>query len=165
MAHSAGGEVKAEPNLTPVLDMVFQLITFFMLVINFKSAELDLTLNLPVIGSAQPVADHGSDTKLLILNVKDVDGRASINLYGRLIPQAEIKRYLAGEAQASMMAAKPPLTRADIDSGRGELSDTVVIRADDRTPFGEVYSVVAVCQDEGFRRFALKALCAPQRSH
>ena len=39
--------------------MVFQLITFFMLVINFKSAELDLTLKLPVVGSARPV-DNGT---------------------------------------------------------------------------------------------------------
>ena len=31
-------KIKAQPNLTPMLDMVFQLITFFMLVINFKSA-------------------------------------------------------------------------------------------------------------------------------
>ena len=35
---------RAEPNLTPILDMVFQLITFFMLVINFKTAAIDLTL-------------------------------------------------------------------------------------------------------------------------
>ena len=50
-----GGGVKAEPNLTPILDMVFQLITFFMLVINFKAAELDLSLQLPVLGSAKPL--------------------------------------------------------------------------------------------------------------
>ena len=31
-----------EPNLTPILDMVFQLITFFMLVINFKGAAMDM---------------------------------------------------------------------------------------------------------------------------
>ena len=52
-----GGGVKAEPNLTPILDMVFQLITFFMLVINFKAAELDLSLQLPVIGSAKPLPE------------------------------------------------------------------------------------------------------------
>ena len=45
----------AEPNLTPILDMVFQLITFFMLVMNFKAAEIDATLLLPVIGSAKPL--------------------------------------------------------------------------------------------------------------
>ena len=32
---SAQGLEGAEPNLTPMLDMVFQLVTFFMLVINF----------------------------------------------------------------------------------------------------------------------------------
>ena len=48
-------ELNCNPNLTPLLDMVFQLITFFMLVINFKSAELDQTLMLPVVGSARPV--------------------------------------------------------------------------------------------------------------
>ena len=40
MSHSSS----AEPNLTPILDMVFQLITFFMLVINFKTAAMDLDL-------------------------------------------------------------------------------------------------------------------------
>ncbi|MGZ3382424.1 MAG: ExbD/TolR family protein, partial [Isosphaeraceae bacterium] len=37
MAGSVTGEVRAEPNLTPLLDVVFQLITFFMLVINFAA--------------------------------------------------------------------------------------------------------------------------------
>ena len=64
-----GGPVKAEPNLTPILDMVFQLITFFMLVLNFKAAELDLSLRLPVIGSAKPLPE-GAKVKLLVLNVQ-----------------------------------------------------------------------------------------------
>jgi biopolymer transport protein ExbD len=66
-----GGGPKAEPNLTPILDMVFQLITFFMLVINFKAAELDLTLQLPVIGSAKPLPPDAK-MKLLVLNVQIV---------------------------------------------------------------------------------------------
>ena len=36
MAGSVSSELQAEPNLTPLLDVVFQLITFFMLVINFS---------------------------------------------------------------------------------------------------------------------------------
>ena len=34
-------DCKAEPNLTPLLDVVFQLITFFMLVINFSNDNFD----------------------------------------------------------------------------------------------------------------------------
>lgn len=53
--HAHGSEMNLEPNLTPLLDLVFQLITFFMLVINFKGASLDLSLKLPVLGSARPI--------------------------------------------------------------------------------------------------------------
>ncbi len=69
MSGFVSGGKHVEPNLTPMLDMVFQLITFFMLVLNFKAAELDLTLMLPVIGSAKPV-HQGEKTKLLVLNVQ-----------------------------------------------------------------------------------------------
>ena len=39
---------RAEPNLTPLLDMVFQLITFFMLVINFSSENYDARVLTPI---------------------------------------------------------------------------------------------------------------------
>ena len=54
MSGSLSHGASAEPNLTPMLDMVFQLITFFMLVINFKSAQLDMSLKLPIFGSLVP---------------------------------------------------------------------------------------------------------------
>ena len=56
---SKSSETSLEPNLTPILDMVFQLITFFMLVINFKGGALDLSLELPVLGSARPLDTNG----------------------------------------------------------------------------------------------------------
>ena len=62
---SGGGANTAEPDLTPMLDMVFQLITFFMLVINFKSASMDLSLKLPVIGSARPLETNGIEDFLV----------------------------------------------------------------------------------------------------
>ena len=67
-SHRARSALSAEPNLTPILDMVFQLITFFMLVINFKAASMDLDLHLPVVGSARPVDTKGQE-ELIILNV------------------------------------------------------------------------------------------------
>jgi biopolymer transport protein ExbD len=72
------GEKGAEPNMTPILDMVFQLITFFMLVINFQGAALDRSLQLPVLGSARPVDNQGQDD-LLVLNI-DSEGR--VKIYG-----------------------------------------------------------------------------------
>ncbi len=140
-------ETEGRPNLTPILDMVFQLITFFMLVINFKSASLDLNLKLPVVGSARPVDSKGQEA-LLILNI---DNQGNLNVYGRQVP---IKEYIAREANMSFSEAK--LRNPDIKSG-DDLPTTVVIRADRTTPFKMLYNVIRECQNNGFRKFALKA--------
>ena len=104
-------ELKAEPNLTPMLDMVFQLITFFVLVINFKSAELDLSLKLPVVGSARPVDTTARD--LLVLNI---DNTGNLRLFGR--PVQDIENYIRSEAVRSQMSAEAGGGRRTAHDGR-----------------------------------------------
>jgi biopolymer transport protein ExbD len=148
MSASMQHDASAEPNLTPILDMVFQLITFFMLVINFKSASLDLTLKLPVVGSARPVDTKGQE-ELLILNI---NAQGKLHVYG---VEKDVESYIAGEAQASLLKAHrdhPDLKLGD------ELPTTVVIRADRGTPFNLLNEVIKACQQNGFRKFALKAM-------
>ena len=145
MSHAAS----AEPNLVPLLDMVFQLITFFMLVINFKAASMDLDLKLPVVGSARPVESGGKDD-LLILNI---NAQGQLRVYGQLI--TNVDGYIRQEAHASLLVAqkeKPNLKFGD------DLPSTVVIRADKSTPFSMLNSVITTCQTHGFRNFALKAM-------
>src|ERR1700758_1528176 len=72
MAGSVTSELKAEPNLTPLLDVVFQLITFFMLVINFSSENYDQRVRLPVAESARPIDDSQQVSEdRLVLNVDE----------------------------------------------------------------------------------------------
>jgi biopolymer transport protein ExbD len=149
MSGRFSSELRVEPNLTPMLDMVFQLITFFMLVISFKSAEMDLSLKLPVVGSARPVDTKGQ-RELLVLNVDSV---GDLKVYGRSIPN--IDNYIHNEAQASMLAAR--MTPDELEAGE-ELPTTIVIRADRATPFKMLNRVIKICQESGFRKFALKAL-------
>lgn len=148
MSASLSSASNAEPNLTPILDMVFQLITFFMLVINFKSASLDMTLKLPVVGSAKPVDTKGQE-ELLILNI---DAKGELKVYG--VPKS-IDSYIAGEAQASLLKARQ--TNPKLEPG-AELPTTVVIRADRATTFKLLNRVIKACQDNGFRRFSLMAM-------
>jgi biopolymer transport protein ExbD len=139
---------QAEPNLTPILDMVFQLITFFVLVLNLKSAEIDLSLRLPVVGSARPVETHSSD--LLVLNV---DKKGTLKVYNTVVK--DVEGYIKNEAQASRLAARrinPKLKEGD------ELSTMVVVRADKTIPFKLLNHVIVSCQENGFRSFSLKAL-------
>ena len=147
MSGSMQSAASAEPNLTPMLDMVFQLITFFMLVTNFKAASLDLSLQLPVVGSARSVDSAGVD--LLILNI---DKAGKLNIYG--IPR-DIPTYIKGEAKASFESAKRENSKFD---KKDDLPTTIVVRADKQTPFSLLNVVIKTCQDNGFRKFALKAM-------
>ena len=143
----SGSKSEGECDLTPMLDMVFQLITFFMLVTSFKAASLDLSLRLPVVGSARPVETEGEES-LLILNVNKEGQLMVFSLPQDIVP------YLKAEAKSSRREAKRKNSKfKDTD----DLPATVVIRADKETPFSLLNLVIKTCQDNGFRKFALKA--------
>ena len=143
MSHDAS----AEPNMTPILDMVFQLITFFMLVINFKSAVLDVSVKLPVVGSARPVDTEGR-VDLMVLNINAAGKMTVYNI------ERDVETYIAGEAQAALLAAR---RKNDKLQPGDELPTTVVIRADRATPFSKLNRIIETCQRHGFRNFALQA--------
>jgi biopolymer transport protein ExbD len=138
----------ADPNLTPILDMVFQLITFFMLVVNFKGAALDMSLQLPVLGSARPLDTEGNEN-LLYLNI-DSDGR--LKLYGEY---KDLETYVAEEARVA--ARRQQGVQKDFQPG-DDLPDRVVLRADRSTPFELLDNVFQTCQRNGYRKFSLNAM-------
>ena len=144
MSASPHASEQAEPNLTPILDMVFQLITFFMLVINFQSAALDMSLKLPVVGSARPV--EGQSEELMVLNVNN---RGQLRVTGKTV---EAEDFLRREATF----AKRKLGKAYKEGD--ELPTLVVVRADQNTSFELLNKVLTECQKNGYRKFALRAM-------
>lgn len=139
-------DTKAEPNLTPILDLVFQLITFFMLVINFKAASYDPGVKLPVVGSARPV-DGGNQSEVLVLNI---DASGSVNVYGE---PHDADKYLLEEAEACVRMARSKEQQLEIGN---ELPTTVVIRADKATTFTNLNRALMACQKYGFHKVTLK---------
>src|SRR5215213_2048934 len=67
MAH--GPSDKCEPNLVPLLDLVLQLVMFFMLCANFVMEQVNETIKLPQALAAKPF--DRKDDKLLFLNVNE----------------------------------------------------------------------------------------------
>ena len=71
MSHGGGGGgkgwVSSDPNLTPLLDLVLQLVMYFMLVANFVMDELSDKIHLPVATQAKPLT--AKDTNIMYLNV------------------------------------------------------------------------------------------------
>jgi biopolymer transport protein ExbD len=148
MARSSTELSAAQPNLTPLLDMVFQLITFFMLVINFKDAALDQSLQLPVLGSARPLDTKGQED-LLVLNI---DAVGHLKVYG---VERDPQPYIADEARQEEIRLKAKGT--PLKAGE-ELPTMIVIRADRTTPFKLLNDIIKTCQKHNYRRFALKAM-------
>lgn len=143
-AHSSEG---GEPNLTPILDMVFQLITFFMLVINFKGASMDLSLKLPVLGSARPLEYVGKQEPLT-LNIA-ADGK--VQSYGQTV---EVEPYVAREARLLKLQLEASGKKLEND----ELPVPVIVRADRTVTFATLNRIIHLCQTQGYRQFALSAM-------
>lgn len=144
---SASSGEGAEPNLTPLLDMVFQLITFFMLVINFKGASMDLSLKLPVLGSARPLEYHGKLEPLML----NINQEGKILAYGQTI---EVNDYITKEARL----LKLQLEAAGTPMKDKEFPVPVVLRADKSVPFKQLNEVIELCQKNGYRQFSLSAM-------
>src|SRR5271156_4072200 len=78
MAASSEGN-ESDPNLTPLLDIVLQLIMFFMITVSFVRVEpLSDRVTLPVAQSAVVLDDSGEDWVYL-----------NIDKYGKLIVPGE----------------------------------------------------------------------------
>jgi biopolymer transport protein ExbD len=130
--------MRAEPNLTPILDMVFQLITFFMLVINFRASDFNKEVDLPVVGASAP-AEEGLQGDMLVLNVT-TDG----TVIARGKPQLSLKNFLVNEMKGFEITSKTTVDPSSV---------TVVVRADRDLTFRVLNNVMDTCKSVGFSQF------------
>lgn len=146
-------ELKAEPNLTPLLDIVFQLITFFMLVINFSTDNYDKRVNLPVAGSARPAEDEQQISEdRLVLNI---DNQGHLLMGGEVMPIHKAVQTIKHQADLIKLNLKAAGHKMDERVG---LPTTIVLRADRDASFSSILDLIKTCQSNGFRKFALKAM-------
>ena len=129
--------------MTPMIDMAFQLIAFFMVLVNFSETVADQTIKLPISELARPADEAPQNT--LVLNVSP-DG--FVRYLGRLLAGEEVDRLLAAE-QRRLRDRRELL-------GKDEQM-TVVVRSDADTPSGRVQELIQLCQKYGFTKFILRA--------
>jgi biopolymer transport protein ExbD len=151
MSHGTGSESRAaDPNLTPLLDVVLQLLMFFMMCTNFVTTQVNKNIELPVMNSARP-ADK-KDVDLLYLNLR-ADG--ALEVVGRdpmRTPEA-IKSFLNKQYQDAERSAKQ-----DKDNKDKKVKTVIALRADKSVEYRRVYEVMHWCKEAGFRRFHMHAM-------
>ena len=134
------GPSKTDIDMTPMIDMTFQLITFFVFTLNFSSAVQDDRVQLPMSQLAKPA--DGPSVEPITLQLMS-DGR--VIYAGEPLALADIGGYLENEK------------RVMVDAGKEPNSATVIIRADGRSKTGDVQDLIKVAQEKGFERFVLRA--------
>jgi biopolymer transport protein ExbD len=128
-------------DMTPMIDMTFQLIAFFMILINFDASEQDERIQLPMSTLAKP-PEAALETPITI----------QLSKTGEPI--------LAGQSYAEVSSIKPVLDNEKYvlqSQNKSEKDATIIIRAHKDAKTGVVQEVIKLCQTVGFEKFTLRA--------
>jgi biopolymer transport protein ExbD len=151
MRHVPGVEAStAEPNLTPLLDVVLQLLMFFMMCVNFVTEQVNEDIKLPVAQSARPM--EKGEVDVLFLNM---DPYGKLVIPGRELPLStpgEVSFYLRQQYDDARRSAQ---ARGDES---GTVRTAVIIRAHRDVSYAHVYRLLRLCKDVGYTKLQLRAM-------
>jgi biopolymer transport protein ExbD len=126
--------------MTPMIDVTFQLIAFFMFVLNFSEVDQDQRINLPLSELARP-PEVAYDEPLTV----QLAGDDQIIFAGNYVSADGLKAAMLREAQ--IIKTHPEKKVSDV---------TVIIRADRKAKTGKVQEIIKICQEAEFDTFALR---------
>ena len=132
-----------EPNLTPLLDIVLQLIVFLLMLVQLGS-QMDQaahTVKLPVAPATLPTGLLGSD--LLTVGL-DPSGRLLVPDSVEPLDPAQANAWWAAQANQKHNGSQ-----------RRNTSTEVILRADAAARYGTIRRALATAQNHGFRWFSL----------
>jgi biopolymer transport protein ExbD len=134
-----------EMDMTPMIDLVFLLITFFIFLLNFSEAEQDERVKLPKSELAIPTKVMPAEPLTLQIMV---DGTILFN--GKEYSTVDFPAALGLECRLYGYK-KIPLDKI-----------TVLLRGDNRADTGQVLDLVEECQKQGFSDFRFVAISEKQ---
>lgn len=143
MSHGGGGG--AVPNLTPLLDVVLQLLMFFMMCVNFVSEQFAEGINLPWAQMARPMEKAEAST-VLFLNMNKAGELIVSDMDTPLATPGDIRFYLKRQFADD--------ERQQVGKGAER---SVVIRADEAADYEKVYQLLSICKEVGYKKLQLRA--------
>jgi biopolymer transport protein ExbD len=120
-------------NMTPMIDVVFLLIIFFLVSSHLAQQEIQLELDLPDAATGEPAEE-------------DEARRVVVNVLPQTRPEGRIQ--VGGTAMDAPRLAQ--LIRYESDQANREAKDLEVrIRSDHRVPYGIIEPMLLACQEAG----------------
>lgn len=113
-------------DMTPIIDIVFLLLIFFLVATTFHQAEREMQIALPEAATAGPIS---ATLREIIVNV-DAEGRIFVS-----------RRELELPALRAMI----------VDAVKANPDQKVTIRGDRQTPYANIVSVLDACKAAGLQ--------------
>jgi biopolymer transport protein ExbD len=135
-------------DMTPMIDVVFQLIIFFMLVTDMTQKDL-AELKLP---TAEMAAKDESEEGRMVINVLK-DGEIEI----KRVKFPTLDDATAVQALRSYLAREVALGTKEPD---GTSERALLIRADQHTEFKHIQKVMRICGENGIRVYKIHLAAA-----
>ena len=121
---SSESSLQASVDMTPMIDMVFLLLIFFLAATTFHQTEREMQIALPIASSSAPISALLQE---LIVNV-DVEGK--IILGGQTITPDALRAPVAGAVKVNP-------------------EQKVTVRGDRRTAYANIVTVLDICKGAG----------------
>jgi biopolymer transport protein ExbD len=137
MIRNPESEGGAAIELTPIIDMVFLLLIFFLAATTFHQSEREMQIALPAASSAGPIS---TALREIVINV-DENGRIIVS--GGVLEPEDL-RTLINDA----VAANP--------------DQKVTVRGDRTTAYANIVQVLDICKGGGIQEPYLDTLLAPE---
>ena len=126
MIKAKSSESEATIEMTPLIDMVFLLLIFFLVATSFQQTEREMQIALPVASSAGPIS---TSLRELIINV---DAEGNIIVSGNRMQPDDLEALIK-------------------DAVERNPEQKVSVRGDRDTPYANIVTVLDICKSSGIQ--------------
>ena len=147
---SHGSTERCEPNFTPLLDLVLQLVMFFMLCANFVMEQTAEDIKLPVAIAAKAI--DKTEDEMFFLNVNE-QGKVLLTPNQRegdtdtLDNEIQVRNYMTRQAE-----------REKKRTGKDRPQAVLILRVDKNARFEKTYEVMKACRMAGYEKVQLRVI-------
>jgi biopolymer transport protein ExbD len=166
MSHG-GDATEAEPDLTPLLDLVLQLLMFFIINVNFVTEEVTQEVNLPTSASARPI--DTPDPSAIILSQKSMKSREFVN---NLSPEEQDR--LRNQESVVLTLGRRPMTQLECKAWlkdkyadaqkdpslvdkNGNVKTVINFRPDGDLENAQLFQLMNHCKAVGYKHLKVRA--------
>lgn len=139
------GSDRLEINLMPLLDLVLQLIMFFIITVNFVRTEHNNLVRLPIVESAVPLDQTAHN--LVFVNITK-EGKTVVSSGENVETHSKLRAFLQRE--------KETIDRTAREQGITDAKSVIVLRIDRDVHYRDMWDILDICSRAGYSGWQMR---------